>query len=204
LSKKKLSFDVDAAKIVEEIAQRGSGGKLIYKNKEYMMIPIPDKEMVLAHVLYHLVFYTYGVSGDVFFYQFEPPLFRRDDKYFEYLFRVVPRSSTSILERGVEGCRIAYHFVDNAGYQRIYAILWGERSKIMQHMFTGAEPYEEEVVKKVLAAGRIAKMAARTLIPIVNMKGEVVDVEPLQKEDEIFITVLNYFLRRSEIENATR
>lgn len=199
-------FKEVAEKILNDIAITDSiPPEVLVGEESHKVVRIEGRDdMLLAHTLFYMAFYRAGLSGTVGFYRFDPPIFAVDGGEFELLIYVITHSNQlyNLNISKVVDAESVFKTVTPTTYGyggRVYAFFYGRRDSVMRYfMFSGVQD-EEAIIKTVLAAGRIARTASISAIPVIGVDGTPISVSPLGHEDEIFISVLNFLLRRMDL-----
>jgi hypothetical protein len=175
------------------------------------------QDRLLMLLIFHKTLYTLeGFSGDVKFWTFPPKTWKQQSPdNLVFLTSIYNRTySSKPRERKIEMRGLTYYYkclnTEGSSYGETYAALFSVGRDVMVEYakiaLTGIDG-EEDIVKMILAAGRVSKMVSRALIPVFDLHGNIIEAVPLGMEDVIFPHLLTYMLaeyRRKKFDREER
>lgn len=189
--------------------------EITYKNHKTELTDTvnPADRYIMLNTYHKTMYIQHGLSGDVKFFQFKTPIFKQDNpQNIVFLTAVINRTHTAYAKNltvNLKGLYYTLYNVDHGSspYSGKILILYCV-ARSMGEMFPlikGVED-EEEILKRVVAAARISKMASKVLVPVMDLNGNVIDAKPVDNEELIFVHVLTHLLaelRRRRIEGSS-
>lgn len=184
-----LKFDANKERVLDTIIESESS-KFILDGNTYNLVEIDNDDLPFAKLIFNRIFtIMLSITGNVEFYKIEPPLFPRST----LLIRVRvygPKIYIVKLERDDRDLSFICKSVEHI----VYCLVNYDRMKIMKNI-TGV-PYEEDIINAILAASRIAKSLTNVCVPVIDIEtGKIIDYEPVNAEETIFIEVFRALLR---------